>query len=69
MTAKRLPIAGYPHLALAAQGDPALGARTLAGLRKAGFVVEADRIIPPEGTSPQALIAAITGAFLFAKQR
>lgn len=67
MLSKRLPIIGHPHLALSAQDDHAISARTLAGLRKAGFVIEADRIVPPEGTSSQAVIAAITGAFQAAK--
>lgn len=67
MLSKRLPITGYPHLALAAQDNHAISARTLAGLRKAGFLIEADRIVPPAGTSSQAVIAAITGAFQAAK--
>ncbi|MBN8913814.1 MAG: hypothetical protein J0H65_17500 [Rhizobiales bacterium] len=65
----RLPIAGYPHFALAAQDDKALSTRTLTGLSKAGFVIESDRIVPPQGISAQGIIAAITDAFQAAKQR
>lgn len=67
MTATRLPIAGHPHMALAHQDDPALHAKVTANLRKAGFTIGAERILPPEGMDSRAIIAAITSAFQQAK--
>lgn len=67
MTSKRLPIAGFPHLFLAAHDDSQLQARTIAQLRKNGFGIEPTRIIPPDGADGRAVIRAITAAFQFAK--
>lgn len=67
MSSERLPIAGYPHLALAAQDDDTLRQNTLAGLRAEGFKVERGLLVPPEGASSQAIIMAVTGAFTSAK--
>lgn len=67
MTIRALPVEGFPHLSVTANRDPALLASTLAGLRAAGFKVEADRLIPPAGTTGPRVIAAISGAFQSAK--
>lgn len=67
MASQRIPIAGYPHLALAAQDDDTLQARIVAALRKAGFKIEAQRIVPPEGADGRQIIAAISAAFQHAK--
>lgn len=69
MTAKPLQIKGHSHLALAAQDDGALYARTTDGLRKAGFEIHSDHIIPPESFDGRQIIAAITAAFHKAKNR
>jgi len=63
MTIAALPVDGFPHMSLTAYGDPALLEGTLAGLRAAGFQVQADRIIPPANATGQQVIAAISGAF------
>lgn len=68
MASERLPIAGYTHLALAAQDDDALHQKTLAGLRAQGFKVEQRFLVPPEGSSSHAIIMAVTGAFTDAKR-
>lgn len=67
MASKPLPIEGYPHMTLAGQDDEAVYERTLAGLRAAGFRVEDDRLVPPEGAKSGDVIAAITHAFQQAK--
>ena len=67
MTSKRLPIAGFPHLALTAQNDHRLFARTLAALRKAGFTIETDKAVAPEGSTGTSIIMALTYAFQEAK--
>lgn len=67
MTNKRLPIVGHPHLALAAQDDEILQTKILAGLRKAGFTVEKERLVPPDGNDDRSIIRAITEAFQTAK--
>lgn len=67
MATKPLPIAGYPHLALAAQDDEALHARTVAALKNAGFTVEHGTLVPPAGADSRAMILAITAAFQAAK--
>lgn len=67
MTSKRLPIAGFPHLALAAQDDQRLFARTLAALQKAGFTIETDKAVPPEGSTGTSIIMALAHAFQEAK--
>lgn len=51
-----------------ARGDPLALKKTLAGLRAAGFKVEAGRIIPPADATGQQVIAAISAAFQSAKQ-
>lgn len=48
-------------------GDPVLLECTLAALRAAGFMVEADRIIPPVDAQGQQVIAAISADFQSAK--
>jgi len=67
MATPRLPIAGHPHLFLAKQDDNTLHARIISALRKAGFKVEAQRIVPPEGADGRQIISAITAAFQTAK--
>lgn len=67
MATKPLPIAGYPNLALAAQDDEALHARTVAALKKAGFAIEGGRLFPPDGADGRAVIVAITAAFQAAR--
>lgn len=67
MIQKRLPITGFPHLFLAAQGDGPLQDRLLAQLRAEGFGVEAARLVPPDGADGRAVIRAITAAFQRAK--
>lgn len=67
MNTKRLPIAGYSHLALAAQDDHILHAQIIAALRKAGFTTTPEAIIPPQGADGRSIIRAITSAFQAAK--
>lgn len=67
MTSKRLPIVGFPHLGLAAQENNALFDKTVAALRKQGFTVQADQIVPPEGSTGPQVIAAVTAAFQAAR--
>lgn len=69
MVSQPLPIEGYPHMSLASQDDEEVHNRTLEGLIAAGFRVEADRIVPPEGVQSSDVIAAISGAFQRAKAR
>lgn len=67
MTTDRLPIAGFPHLFLAAQNDTRLRQRILHTLKAAGFSIEANRIVPPNGATGRDVIAAITAASQAAK--
>lgn len=67
MSTNRLPIAGFPHLSLAAQDDARLRQRILASLKAAGFTVEANRIVPPKDASGRSVIAAVTAAFQAAR--
>lgn len=69
MPATKLPIAGYPHLALAAQHDERLHRATIANLKTRGFTVEPSRLVPPEGAGTTHIIAAITQAFQSARQK
>jgi hypothetical protein len=69
MASERLPIAGYPHLALAGQDDDTLHQKTLAGLRAEGFKIERGLLVPPHGAGSQTIIMAVTGAFTNAKRR
>lgn len=63
MTSTALPIAGHPYLALAAQTDSAFHRRIIANLRKRGFTVENQRLVPPTGADAKAIITAIKAAF------
>lgn len=63
MLTKALPIAGFPHLSLAALDDPQLRRRFLDALRASGFIIETTRVVPPDGADPRAVIGAITVAF------
>lgn len=67
MNTKRLPIAGYTHLALAATDNALLHTKTVALLRKAGFTITSEYVIPPDGADSRTIIAAITAAFQAAK--
>jgi hypothetical protein len=67
MATPRLPIAGFTHIALSAQDDEGLHAKTIANLRKAGFKIDGDLLVPPEGADSRAIIRSITEAFLEAK--
>ncbi len=69
MPSQRIPVAGYPHLSIAAQNDDAMATRLLGHLRKAGFVVEPSLATPPDGMTSKAVIRAITEAFYFANSR
>ncbi|MFA5957820.1 hypothetical protein [Hyphomicrobium sp.] len=69
MSTKPLPIIGYPHLALAAQEDGALFARTTEGLRMTGFKIHPDHVVPPESFDGRQIITAITAAFQKARNR
>lgn len=68
MTIKALPVDGFPHMSLTACGDADLMEGTITGLRRAGFKVEADWIIPPADATGQQVIAAMSAAFQAAKQ-
>ena len=68
MRIRALPVEGFPHMSLTACGDAALLEGTITGLRRAGFKVEADRIIPPAGATGPQVIAAISEAFRSAKE-
>ncbi len=67
MATPRLPIAGFPHLSLSSQDNERLYAKTLATIRNAGFTIEGDLLVPPEGADSRAIIRSITEAFLEAK--
>ena len=69
MASKPLPIEGYPHMTLVGQDDEGVYERTLAGLRAAGFRVEDDRLVPPEGAKSSDVIVAISDAFRKAKSK
>ena len=47
--------------------DETVHEKTLAGLRAAGFRVESDRLVPPDGAQSTDVIAAIINAFQRAK--
>lgn len=56
-------------MTLVGQDDEAVYERTLAGLRAAGFRVEDDRLVPPEGAKSSDVIVAISDAFRKAKSK
>lgn len=63
MLTKRLPISGFPHLALAAQADSVRAQRLLQSLQKVGYEVRDGMLVPPEATDGAAVNSAITQAF------
>ena len=67
MAAERLPISGFPHLALSAQDNDGIRQRTLAHLTKAGFTVNRGHLIPPDVSTGPQVIAAVTAAYHSAK--
>ncbi len=56
-------------MTLACQEDETVHEETLAGLREAGFRVEGDRLVPPDGAKSSDVIAAISDAFQRAKAK
>lgn len=62
MLTKRLPISGFPHLALAAQTDSVRAQRLLQSLQKVGYEVRDGMLVPPQGSNDASVIAAITVA-------
>lgn len=54
-------------MSLASQEDETVHERTLAELRAAGFRVERDRLMPPDGAKSSDVIAVISDAFQRAK--
>lgn len=54
-------------MTLASQEDETVHEKTLARLRTAGFRVEGDRLVPPDGAKSGDVIAAISDAFQRAK--
>jgi len=56
-------------MSLACQEDEMMHEKTLAELRVAGFMVEGDRLVPPQGAKSSEVIAAISAAFQRAKRR
>ena len=67
MATPRLPIAGFTHMARSAQDDEGLHAKTIALLRKAGFMIDGNLLVPPEGVDSRFVISTITAAFQEAK--
>ncbi|HEX2842108.1 hypothetical protein [Hyphomicrobium sp.] len=68
MASSRLPVAGFPHLALSAQDDD-FRQKTLTRLRAEGFKVDHGLLVPPEGATSPAVIMAITHAFHEAQRK
>ena len=56
-------------MTLASQEDDTVHEKTLVGLRAAGFRVEGDRLVPPDGAKSSDVIAAISDAFQRAKEK
>lgn len=67
MPSPKLPIAGFAHLALAAQEDEGLHRRIITALRKEGLTQRGAELVPPAGATGHQVIAAITAAFQSAK--